>query len=228
MKTKHKFKKIFIWLIIFLICGCSIQNKKEESKKQEIVQKDKEKDFVEPYVDDNPIKLGLYVNQNGSRTLISTYESDLTLYTDIVSLEVYYTMEETLISGSQKNVWQEYYQKYSNIDTYKIGYHIHFKASDLEVDKTILNPSNVESFFDYIQIYLYDDIHQDSNWYDHISQDEVTEETRFTSIKLTASTKIEEITSPITITAFTYDSDDFNDEGTYRGKSSYQVIINRK
>ena len=174
MKTKHKFKKLFICLIIFLICGCSIQNKKEEPKKQETVQKDEEKDFVEPYVDDNPIELGLFLNQNGSRTLISTYDSDLTLYKDIVSLEVYYTTEETLISGSQKNVWQEYYQKYTEVDAYKIGYHIQFKTNDLEVDKTILSPSDVESFFDYIQVYLYDDIHQDGNWYNHISQDEVT------------------------------------------------------
>ncbi len=52
---------------------------------------------------------------------MSSYDSDLTLYTDIVSLEVYYNTEETLISGSQKNVWQEYYQKYSNIDNYKIA-----------------------------------------------------------------------------------------------------------
>lgn len=228
MKEKHKFKKIFICLVIFLICGCSIQNKKEEPKKQETVQKDEEKDFVEPYVDDNPIELGLYLNQNGSRTLISTYDSDLTLYTDIVSLEVYYTTEETLISGSQKNVWQEYYQKYTEVDAYKIGYHIQFKTNDLEVDKTILSPSDVESFFDYIQIYLYDDIHQDSNWYDHISQDEVTEETRFTSIKLTTSTKIAEIISPITITAFTYDSDDFDEDGNYRGNSSHQLVIQRK
>ncbi len=225
---KNKFKIVMLCFCILCLSGCSIlDTKKNLQKKEESVQKDEEKNFVEPYVDDNPIQLGLYLNQNNSRSLINTYDSDLTMYTDIVSLETYYTQEELLASSNQKNLWNQYYQNYSNIDSYKIGYQIQFTTNSLEVNKTILKPSDVESFFDYIQVYLYDDIHQDDGWYDHITEEEVTEETRFTSIKLTASTKIAEIISPIVVTVFTYDDNDFAEDGSYRGNSRYQITINK-
>lgn len=228
MKADHYLKKIFICFMILLMCGCTNSNKKEQLKQQETVQKDEEKDFVEPYVDENPIQLGLYVHENGVRTLMDVYSSDFVMYQDMVSFEVYYTKEAVLNGSNQKKLWNQYYLSYADIDSYKIGYYISFEAGDFKVSKTILNPSDVESFFDYIQIYLYDDIHQESSWYDHISQDEVTEETRFTSIKLTASTKIDEITTSITLKAFTYDSDDFDQDGNYRGNSNYQVVIQRR
>lgn len=227
MKRINSRKGILI-CILFLLCGCSPFNQiQETSSKKEEVKNNEEKDYVEPYIDDNPILLGLYQNQNGTKNLLTSYDSPLIQYQDIISFEVYYTKEDTLV-GNQKELWNQYYQNYQDIDTYKIGYHISFKTRDLEVNQTILNPSDVGSFFDYIQVYLYDDIHQDSGWYDHISQEEVTEETRFTSIKLTASTRINEIISPITLTAFTYNEDDFDENGNYRGGSSYQVVINRK
>lgn len=229
MRKQNSKKKILVCvLLLVVLSGCSgLGKNQEDNSKQETVKNNEEKDYKEPYVDDNPILLGLYLNQSGTRNLISSYDSPLTQYQDIVSFDVYFTNEEVL-TGNQKDLWSYYYQNYQDIDTYKIGYQISFKTDNLEVNQMILNPSDVGSFFDYIQVYLYDDIHQDGGWYDHVSQEEVTDETRFTSIKLTASTKIAEIISPITLTVFTYDSDDFDENGNYRGKSSYQVVINRR
>lgn len=222
-------KKLIILLcIITSLSACSLTDEQTAKPKQEKEQEKLKQDYVEPYLDENPITLGLYQNQNGTKTLIATFDSPLTLYQDIASFEVYYTKEAT-ITGDQKILWNEYYQTYQNIDAYKIGYHISFETTSTgKIDKTILNPSDVESFFDYIQIYLYDDIHQNNSWYDHITTEEITEETRLTSIKLTASTKIDEITSPIILTAFTYDNDDFDENDNYKGNSSYQITINRK
>lgn len=236
MKKANR-KKGILCCILFLLIVCGylglasnyfgLEESRKETSKQETIHNNEEKDYVEPYVDENPITIGFYRNQNGTRNLISSYNSPLTLYQDIVSLEVYFTNEVTLI-GNQLDLWNQYYQNYPDIENYKIGYHISFQASDLEVNQTILNPSDVNSFFDYIQIYLYDDIHQDSEWYDHISQEEVTEETIFTSIKLTASTKIDEINSPIKLSVFIYDSNDLDESGNYRGNNSYEIEINRE
>lgn len=221
-------KKIILSLILIsTLTACSLLEESESKPKQEKVQEKLEQDYREPYLDENPIILGLYQNQSGTKTLITSFESPLTMYQDIASYEIYYT-KDTPLTGNQKTLWDSYYQIYQNIDSYKIGYHISFETTSGKVEKTILNPSDVESFFDYIQIYLYDDIHQDSSWYDHITTEEMTEETRFTSIKLTASTKIDEVTTPITLTAFTYDNDDFDENNHYRGNSSYQITINRK
>lgn len=231
MKYNIKIELLLLFFFFPLLSACSF---KEDSlmnpsnPQQETIKNNETKDFVEPYVDDNPITLGLYLKKDNSRTLITSYDSPLIQYQDIVSLEVYYTKDQTLSSQNQKNLWHQYYQNYQNIDTYKIGYHISFKIGERKVSKNILTPNDVLEFFDYIQIYLYDDIHQESSWYDHISEEEVQKDTIFTSIKLTASTKIAEITSPITLKAFTYNEDDFDKLGEYRGKSDYQVTINRQ
>ena len=219
-------KRLLLLLVVLLVTGCSFINKENHSKTKKIQEKPVP-DYVDPYIDENPIKIGLYWSQSGTRTLMTSYDSPCTQYQDIISFEVYYTNEPTLI-GKQPDLFNQYYQTYQGIESYKIGYHILFDIGDEKINKTILKPSDVNSFFDYIQIYLYDDIHQDGGWYDHISEEEMTDQTLFTSIKLTASTKIDEITSPITLVAFTYDNDDFDEDGNYRGKSSYQVIINKK
>lgn len=219
-------KRFLLLLVVLLVTGCSFMNKDNNSKTKKVQEKSVP-DYVDPYVDSNPIVLGLYWNQAGTRTLMTSYDSSCTQYRDIVSFEVYYTNESTL-TGNQKELWNQFYQTYQEIDDYKIGYFISFSVGNEKYEKLILSPSDVESFFDYVQVYLYDDIHQESNWYSHVSEEEVTDQTLFTSIKLTASTKIDEITSPITLVAFAYDSDDFDEDGNYRGKSSYQVIINKK
>lgn len=221
-------KKLLIcFIVIITLTGCSLSEKKENKPQKEKIYEETEKDYVDPYLDDNPIILGLYQNNNGTRNLITSYTSPLTIYQDIASFEVYYT-KEAIITGSQKNLWNQYYQTYQDIDSYKIGYHIKFETTSGTIEKNLLMPSDVESFFDYIQVYLYDDINQNSGWYSHITQAEVTDTTTLTSIKLTASTKIDKVTSPIILTVFTYNSDDFDENNHYRGNSSYQITINRQ
>ena len=58
--------------------------------------------------------------------------------------------------------------------------------------------------------------------------DSDTDTTMYTSIKLYL-VEVDKITSPITLTVFTYDSDDdFDSDGNYRGNSKYQIQINWK
>lgn len=221
-----KSKKILIGIVIIFLVGCSI--KEEDNFKEEMVKDNVIKNYVEPYVDDNPIILGGYLSNGNNKTLVSSYDSNLSLYQDIVSFEIYYTKEESL-SGSQKNLWNTYYQTYENIDNYKIGYYLSFQVGEETISKLILKPSDGDGIFDYIQVYLYDDINQDGGFYDHVTDEEVTVETIFSSIKLTASTKIDEIVGPIKLVIFTYDSEnDFDENGMYRGNSSYEININRR
>lgn len=220
MKTTKSRKVLYFLLLSCVLCSCT----KEKSPTKEIIQDNEEKEFIEPYIDENPIQLGLYTSQENTKTLVDHLQVPWKQYQDMISLETYYTKESPL-KGQQKDLWNQYYVTYSDIDSYKIGYHITFNTNEIHIDKNILVPSDVNSFFDYIQIYLYDDIHQNTSWYSHLKEEEITETTRFTSLKLTASTKIAEITSPITITVFTYHDKDFDDQGNYRGNSHYQVTL---
>ena len=225
MKQNKLTKIITLIFIIFGLCSCSLEKEPTLETNKKIINDNENKEFIEPYIDDNPIQLGLYLNKNNTRTLITTFEGPFTIYKDIVSLEVYYT-NETAFNRNQKKFWNQYYSNYNDIDNYKIGYHITFQVESQKLEATILKPSDAEKIIDYVIVYLYDDINQNSGWYDHITEEEMMPETILTSIKLTANSKITDITSPITVTAFTYDNDDFDELGNYRGNSSFKVTIN--
>lgn len=220
-------KMIFLFIIMMVISGCEAKVKDDVKEDVNTIEVDQNKDYVDPYLDDNPIELGLYVNNNESRDLVTSYDVDFIQYTDIISLEVYYTRDEVL-SGSQKNLWNTYFNKYSDIDKYKIGFNISFQVGEDIRSVQILKPSDVNSIFDYVQIYLYDDINQDGGFYSHITDSEFNDNSILSSVKLTASTKIDDITSDIKVKVFTYDEDDFDDNGIYKGSSYYEAIISRK
>lgn len=225
-------KKILIitcMLLILTSCTNEIQPRKIESNNDNITSNIKE-EIKDTYVDNNPITLGIYMYTNSSTPRYKTneYKNNWKLNVDICSLEIFYTNEEQIPGTNFKNLWNNYYQNYTDIDSYKIGYLIEFNtANEGKIKKYIKSPQDTDSIFKYIQVYLYDDIHQDGGWYSHITENEYNNDSILTSIKLTGSTYIDEITSDISLTAFTYDDDDFDENGEYRGISKETVIIKR-
>ena len=226
-------KKMMTFLL-FATCltGCNVKELEDVNSDNSVVDNSVEEIIEEKepeYVDDNPIKVGLYIYTNNRRLLAHTYESYWNLYTDVNGFTAYFSNEEEISNGRLQNVWKSLYQNYSNIDNYKIGYHLEFDTIDGHVSKKILKPSDGNEIYDYIQIYLYDDIHQDSAWYSHITDAEITNSTILTTLKVTMSTKMNQITSDIKLTVFTYNSeDDFDEFGMYRGNSSFTTLIKRK
>ena len=227
---KHLLIIIIILVIIFtLIFTYSFKEKNIVENPQPTIQDEEvpEIENIPEYIDDNPIKLGLYKNyRNGSnRKLITEYTASWEYHTDISSFEVYYTQEGEISSGNQIKTFDLYKNNYDNINDYRIGYIIEFEINDININKTIISPKDTEEFYDYLEIYLYDDYHRAGGWYSHTTEEEFNENTLLTSIKLTAGKKITEITSDITVTAFTYDNDDFDEQGSYKGISKYQIIV---
>ena len=210
-------KKIVLLFIVFLLLGCA----KEEVKEKEIADVPVVEEVE--YVDNNPITIGLYQNDY---SLVKDYYTSKTGYRDLV-FTAYYTNDDTLIGGSTKYKWYQYFNNYDDIDNYRIGYSISFNAGSEFISKTITEVSDEFIFDPYFYVYLYDDIHQaDGAWYSHITKEQDSVDKRYTSIKLYL-VEIEKVTSPITLTVFTYDSDDdFDESGNYRGKSKYEIKIN--
>ena len=216
-------KLILIVLCLFLTVGCTkkddIVNSNIEEDKPEVPQ------VEDTYIDDNPIKVGLYMNGK----LINEYNTKIVDGEDIASFDVYFTDIEDVGSSNTKNNFNKYYQMYDDIDNYKIGFYISFDTEEKKMESVILNPSSMYDLY-YIYNYLYDDIHQpDGAWYSHVEEKDVTDNTIYSSIKLYAGGETSKITSPITLMVFTYDGDDdFDSEGHYRGVSSHTLIINNK
>lgn len=231
-------KKITLSIIIILIAILSIllinyytqnntRNVNPTIKKENVNNNDIEPETDE-YIDNNPIQLGLYkyYGRYKERELITEYSTNWQYHKDISSFEVYYTKNEYITGNNQIETFNYYKDNYANIDNYRIGYIINFLTNDKEINKTIISPKDTTDFFDYLEIYLYDDYHRTPGiWYSHTTEEEYTSETLLTSIKLTAGKLITEIISDITVTTFTYDQNDFDSNGNYKGISKYSIVV---
>ena len=224
------FKKTLQLLLIgtIFLTGCNnkkvTDTKKDSKKESEVNVPVKKEEKKEVYVDDNPIIVGLY--ENNYKLASTDYYTANVRLKDIV-FSTFYTNDETLMDGYMKWKWLQYYNKYTDINNYKIGYNISFDVGDEHYSKNITEITDEYIFNPYFYVYIYDDINQeDGSWYSHLTPNDVNDNTIFTSIKLFL-VESDQITSPITLTVFTYDSeDDFDEDGQYRGNSKYQININ--
>lgn len=222
-------KKLFILIFILgIVTGCFYSEKNSNKKVDESTVIPDMEPSKNEYIDNNPIIVGLYKYYGSAqdRKLIKEYTKEWTYHNDISSFEVFYTNDESISGKLFKDTFKNYLDNYSNIDNYKIGYHVSFMTKDKEFNETILSPKDTEKFFEYLEVYLYDDYNREKGvWYSHTTEEEMGSETILTSIKLTAGMKISEIISDINLTVFTYDYDDFFEDGSYRGKSKYSIIV---
>ena len=230
---KYLLSIIAILIIIFALAFThSFKEKNTVENHQPTIQDEEVPELKETpkYTDKNPIILGLYKNyRNGTnRKLIAEYTAPWKYHSDISSFEVYYTQEEEISSGNQIKTFDAYKNNYNNIDNYRIGYIIEFTTNNLNINKTILSPKDTEEFYDYLEIYLYDDYHRTGGWYSHTTEEEYNDNTLLTSIKLTAGKKVNEITSDIKVTAFTYIKDNLDNNNNYLGNSKYQIIVKKQ
>lgn len=211
-------KAILLFSIFLLLTSC--KNNTEYTFKEINID---ENIKIDNYIDDNPIKVSLY---QGNQK-VKSYKTTLGNFKEIGVFNVYYTNKEKLDSSNIKYNYQKYYNEYQNISNYKTGFYITFEVNDKKIEKLILDPTSKHSMEPYMYVYLYDDINQaPGTFYSHLEPDDMKENTIISSIKLFFPQNGYAITSPITLTVFTYDSDDdFTEDNHYRGKSSYTIEI---
>lgn len=208
--------------LILSLCGC---NQKEDfnktvSNNNEVVIPEKVQ-----YEDRNPIKISIYADND--LKVSDTLSYNWVLKKDIIVLNIFLTEEEKVTGSYYKEIWNKYTsEEYENLN-YKLGWEISFEVNDEKIHKTILKPSDFENFYNYLKIYLYDGVHHEyGQWYSHLLDNEITDNTLITSMKLTCGSEYKNITSDIYVKAFTYlSNDDFDDNGYYRGRSFDEVTI---
>lgn len=208
--------------LILSLCGC---NQKEDfnktvSNNNEVVIPEKVQ-----YEDRNPIKISIYADND--LKVSDTLSYNWVLKKDIIVLNIFLTEEEKVTGSYYKEIWNKYTsEEYENLN-YKLGWEISFEVNDEIIHKTILKPSDSENFYNYLKIYLYDGVHHEyGQWYSHLLDNEITDNTLITSMKLTCGSEYKNITSDIYVKAFTYlSNDDFDDNGYYRGRSFDEVTI---
>lgn len=222
-------KKIIIILFCLLILpGCHKvkENLNDNNLNNENIIIKEETPKEKPYIDDNPIKVAIYDGKNK----ISSYNTKLANFKDIGIFDIYYTDIDTLESSSSRTNYPIFYNQYENIEDYKTGFYITFEAEGNIIKQVILDPTKTHAMTPYLYVYLYDDVNQKpGTYYSHLEPEDMKENTIFSSIKLFLAQEGSKISSPIDFTVFTYNGkEDFDEEGKYRGISSYTITINTK
>ncbi len=216
-------KKVFIIIACIVLCACS--SKKNDVKVKKTDNTKKVEEVKEVYQDNNNTTVGLYKEKGNKLELVTDYSTDISSSKDIDIYQIYFSNES--IVNLDNKFGMSYYNKLNSLDNpnIKVGFNIKYSLNSGEViNQTILRPSDTIQN-EYIFLYLYDDYkNRNSNFYSHIEDSEYDDTTLFTSVKIFAN-KVDNLSSNIEFTVFTYDTDDDFEEGHYRGNSKYKVNI---
>lgn len=216
-------KRVLIICLCLLFCACG-SKKNVEVKKNDNTKKVEE--VKETYQDNNNTVVGLYKERGNKLELVTDYSTQISSSKDIDVYQIYFSNESTINLDSKFG--EDYYNKLNSLDNsnIKVGFNIKYSLNNGEViNQTVLRPSDTIQN-EYIFLYLYDDYkNRNSNFYSHIEDTEYDDTTLFTSVKVFAN-RIDNLSSNIEFTVFTYDTDDdFDSEGNYRGTSKYTINI---
>ena len=223
-------KIIYLSLILLILTGCSKElEEKNDVKINETPVVEEMEIEEEKYIDTNPIKISFYKGEGGVYKKLLRYESRVASMEEIGVFSVVLSDEDEVIGSSIKSLYNSMKNEYSNFDNYKIGFNIKFTLNDgTEINENILKPILYANygFCHYLYAWIYDDINT-SGWHSHIEEDEYNDSTVMSSIKLMWGPTSNEIASDVELSVFTYDEDDFDENGNYRGISKFTTVIER-
>ena len=216
-------KKILLVLVVLLLfCGCTkkekVIEKAKEEKKEEVIEKD-------TYKDENKTPIGFYKVQGNTLTKITKVNVTPVVEQDMGVFQIYPSNEDNLTID--KGFGLAFYDEWNKYNNIKLGYNIKFSLADgRNISYNIFSPENTFDQWEYLMTYLYDDYNNfGKGFYSHIEKEQFNENTLMTSIKIQSSYSVDQINSKISLTVFTYDSEDDFENSEYRGNSSYTMDI---
>ena len=223
-------KILYLILILLVLTGC---NKQEEditlNNNEPKVEEKEDLEEEEKYIDNNPIKIAFYKKENDIYQKLYRYESKVVSMSEVGVFSIILSDEDEVIGSSIKSLYNSKKEEIENFDNYKIGFNIKFTLNNgTEVNENILRPLDYGSygFSPYLYAWIYDDVNT-TGWHSHIEENEYSDNTVMSSIKLMWGPASADIESAIELSVFTYDEDDFDDNGYYRGVSKFTTVIER-
>lgn len=175
------------------------------------------------------LPIGLYApDDDGVRWRMSEFTSAWKRGKDIDCFEALVSDASTLTGKNFYSICKECWAKLPDPYAMKIGYTLRYTLADgQEISMTIRKPGDI-THTEYVECYLYDDVHQSGGFYTHLSDSNIKENTLITSIKITCGDKIDQV-QQMYLGAFLYDSDGmFDAAGNYSGPWYTEISIRRK
>ena len=239
-----------IILVIILIVSCSKKKEEPVPESRPEIETQTPAAPVEPATNEtvkNEKPVHIYVMNYADKVCertnhISRHWTD---EEDLESFAAYCSDEATFPFDSETQAHKETWNRVQTDTDYKIGYELEFDADGEHKVITILKPGDIETNPDlyngdypedgdysditgYLGVWVYDDLHQDGEFYIHITQAEVTDETLLTSIKLRPTPQSDAVQN-LKLRAFSYSSDkEFDADGHYIGQYADEVTIDKE
>ncbi len=173
--------------------------------------------------------VGIYIpaaDGTRDRVCIDQFTAKRTAKKDIDCFEVLASREARSGGGGYSAQWKTAWEAAGGGDA-KVGFILRFDTADGQrIDRVIRKPSDAQDFYEYLEVYLYDDINQTPGvFYTHLSDGDMGEGTVISSIKLTSGSRISEV-GDILLTVFLYTGEDcFDGEGRYIGDVTATVLV---
>lgn len=219
---RRKITTIIIASVIISACGCAKDNNTQTSTTayKETGTSIHEIESMEPATTKavtKEIPKMVFFRRNkdaGTFEPGADIKSTWSYHNDIASFYVFpeNAQAEGFLYDGFTDYWKKLWADYGDSDRAKIGYELTISLADgTDIVKKITKPSDTEEFYDYIEIYLYDDIHQEPGaWYSHLTDGQITGDTLMTSIKVTAGVNVDKVVS-VGIKTFSYADEDMGD-----------------
>ena len=211
---------VLLFAVSVLLSSCvkPVHKADEDSIVPESPKEDTEKvtDTEEPETVTEPVKteaakplpclVGLYdeLGAPGTYTRLTEWNDPWVQGKDIAVFDIIPSSTETLTDPSFQNLWKTESNKISPYSYVKPYLLLEYTLTDGTKESiTITSWKEAEEIITkgYIEVYLYDDIHQDGGFYSHLTEADTNEETVISSVKLTAGENIALVES-IVISAF--------------------------
>lgn len=222
-------KKYLILLLgILLLCGCTKKETVKEEKKETEKEKEEVVETVPDYIDENQTPISFYKLKGNKLEKVTSLSGNFNAMDDVTLLQIYPSDEETIVlNDSFANSFYNTWQTYNKENNLKIGFNLKIIIKEKEsITYNILGPNQTMNYWEYFMAYLYDDYaNRGKNFYSHIEPNELTDASLFTALKLQCGGLCQDISSPVSLTVFTYDTEDDLENNTYRGNSKHTIPI---
>ena len=201
---------IFLLLFSLILVSCGSNDKKGEETTFDtdninivVTEVTTSPPVTEPPL---PCLIGFYdeLTVYGNYTRLSEWHEPWVLGKDIAVFDVIPSSEETLVGANYKKLWTEENNKISPDKLVKPYFLLEYTLKDgTEKSVEIRSYADAETVIaeGYLEVYLYDDIHQDGGWYYHLTENTSNGDSVISSFKLTAGKEIYSVSS-IKLTAY--------------------------
>ncbi len=146
---------------------------------------------------EHPVGIYFDMERNGNYTRLTEWRAPWYAGKDIAVFDIIPSDDELLVGYPYKELWLEEAEKSWGAATVRHRFELSYTLRDgTEKTLSVSSPTEAEAVGaeGYVEVYIYDDIHQDGDvWYSHLTEADLTESTVFSSIKLTAGANIAEV-----------------------------------